>query len=90
MFRRIMAKISTYGRRVVIANLRLYHNVVSPYLGVNCRYYPSCSCYATEAVQEFGVCKGLVLAIWRLLRCHPFSAGGYDPVPQNKLDKQNI
>lgn len=69
-------------RRILVALLSLYQKLVSPWLGVNCRYRPSCSSYARQAVERFGVVKGGWLALRRLGRCHPFHAGGYDPVPQ--------
>jgi putative membrane protein insertion efficiency factor len=53
-----------------------------------CRYYPTCSCYAIEAIETHGALKGGLLAAWRVLRCNPFSAGGYDPVPPKK-EKQD-
>ena len=64
--------------------VRAYQAVVSPLLGPCCRYAPSCSAYAIEALQVHGVVRGLALAAWRVLRCHPFAAGGYDPVPPRR------
>jgi len=61
--------------------VRLYQATVSPLLGPCCRYAPSCSAYAVEALQKHGVWRGLALAAWRVLRCHPLAKGGYDPVP---------
>lgn len=61
--------------------IRLYQWVVSPILGPSCRYLPTCSDYALEAVERHGALAGLWLALRRLLRCHPWAAGGYDPVP---------
>ncbi|HXY76021.1 MAG TPA: membrane protein insertion efficiency factor YidD [Steroidobacteraceae bacterium] len=61
--------------------IQLYQWTVSPFLGPRCRFYPSCSQYALEAVQRFGVWRGGALAIHRLARCHPFHPGGFDPVP---------
>ena len=66
---------------VLIALLRFYKLAVSPLLGSRCRFYPSCSDYAREAIQYHGAARGTYLAARRLCRCHPFSAGGYDPVP---------
>ncbi len=63
--------------------LKLYKAVVSPFLPVSCRYVPSCSEYAAEAVARHGFMHGTVLGLWRLLRCNPFVRGGYDPVPRN-------
>jgi putative membrane protein insertion efficiency factor len=72
-------------RELVVAPLRLYQRLISPALGPRCRYYPSCSEYAVQAIREFGILRGLVLAGWRLLRCNPFSHGGLDPVSAQRL-----
>lgn len=66
---------------VVMAALRAYKRAVSPLFLPACRYTPTCSEYALEAVDRHGVLRGSALAVWRLLRCHPFVRGGYDPVP---------
>ena len=71
--------------RVVQAPIRLYQRVISPALPRRCRYEPTCSRYAVEALQEFGILRGLVLAVWRELRCNPFSHGGYDPVTAQRV-----
>ena len=62
--------------------IRCYQLAISPLLGANCRFYPSCSCYTHTAIERFGVVHGTWLGMRRLLRCHPFNAGGFDPVPQ--------
>lgn len=68
--------------RVVLKSLiRLYRYFVSPMLGPNCRFYPSCSCYAEEAIEHHGIVRGSYLTARRILRCHPWHSGGYDPVP---------
>ncbi|MEP6741226.1 MAG: membrane protein insertion efficiency factor YidD [bacterium] len=67
-------------KSLLIALLRSYKNFVSPFLPPACRFYPTCSEYAAEAIGRYGVLRGSALAMRRLLRCHPFSAGGYDPV----------
>jgi putative membrane protein insertion efficiency factor len=67
--------------RVFVILLRVYQLVVSPMLGPRCRYYPSCSNYAIEALRVHGALRGTGLAVWRVLRCNPFSDGGVDPVP---------
>jgi len=61
--------------------IRTYQYGVSPFLGRNCRFYPSCSEYAVESLQRYGVIRGLLLALRRLSRCHPWHPGGFDPVP---------
>lgn len=75
-------------RSLVVFLLRLYQRWVSPAFGPRCRYYPSCSEYAVQAVQRFGILRGLVLATWRLLRCNPWSRGGFDPVDGQRLFPQ--
>ena len=68
-------------KRVLIAIVRGYKKFISPLLPPSCRFSPTCSEYAMEALQKHGAWKGSLLAIWRILRCNPFSKGGYDPVP---------
>lgn len=68
-------------RNAAVAVLRLYQRFVSPWLPTACRFYPTCSEYAAEAMERHGVTRGFVLAARRLLRCHPFHPGGFDPVP---------
>lgn len=68
------------GKRVVLLILRGYKWAVSPLLPPACRYVPTCSEYAMEAVERFGVVRGGVMAVWRVFRCHPLVKGGYDPV----------
>lgn len=67
-------------QRAVVSSIRIYRIAVSPFLGSNCRFHPTCSAYAIEAVERNGVLRGLALAGRRLLRCHPYHPGGYDPV----------
>ncbi|NMM38372.1 MAG: membrane protein insertion efficiency factor YidD [Glaciimonas sp.] len=64
--------------------LRTYKLCISPFLGQNCRFYPSCSDYASQAVREYGALKGTALATRRLCKCHPWHPGGFDPVPEKK------
>ncbi|NLI54703.1 MAG: membrane protein insertion efficiency factor YidD [Clostridiales bacterium] len=68
-------------KRVLIAIVRGYKKYISPLLPPSCRFTPTCSEYAIEAIQKHGAWKGGLLAIWRVLRCNPFFKGGYDPVP---------
>ncbi len=68
-------------RRLTILLISLYQLCVSPFLGNRCRFYPSCSHYAQEAIAEYGLLKGTGLALRRLSRCHPWHEGGVDPVP---------
>jgi len=70
-------------RQLAVFLIRLYQWTVSPLLGPRCRFYPSCSQYALEAITRFGVLKGTGLGLVRLLRCNPWNLGGYDPVPQH-------
>lgn len=69
---------------LLVAPIRAYQLLVSPLLGPRCRFYPSCSAYAVEALTVRGPLVGLGLAAWRLLRCHPWNPGGPDPVPSSK------
>jgi len=69
------------ARRLILGMIGFYRAVVSPWLGPACRFTPSCSAYAEEAVRKHGSAKGSWLAVKRLLRCHPWGGSGYDPVP---------
>lgn len=62
--------------------IKVYQYTISPLTGAKCKFYPSCSCYAADAIERFGVLRGLKMGVWRILRCNPFSRGGYDPVPE--------
>jgi putative membrane protein insertion efficiency factor len=68
-------------KRLMIGLVRGYQVLLSPVLGNNCRYYPSCSSYTIEAMEKWGAWRGLLMGIRRVGRCHPFHEGGYDPVP---------
>ena len=80
---------STLARRVAIIPLRAYQRFISPAFPRRCRYHPTCSDYAVQAIQSYGILRGSVLAGWRLLRCNPFSHGGYDPVAAQTLFDRN-
>jgi putative membrane protein insertion efficiency factor len=73
------------ARAIVLAPIVVYQRLISPALPRRCKYEPTCSRYAVEAVREFGILRGLVLAGWRLLRCNPWSHGGYDPVEAQRV-----
>jgi putative membrane protein insertion efficiency factor len=75
----------TVLRTIVLAPIRLYQRGISPALPARCKYHPTCSAYAVEAVKQYGVARGLVLAAWRLLRCNPWSNGGVDYVEDQTL-----
>lgn len=64
--------------------IKFYQTAISVHTSAKCKYYPTCSNYGLEAIERFGAVKGLALTIWRILRCNPFSKGGYDPVPEKK------
>ncbi|WP_456085483.1 membrane protein insertion efficiency factor YidD [Legionella septentrionalis] len=74
-------------QNIICFPIKLYRYILSPFLRPCCRFYPSCSQYALTAIETFGIGKGLRLACWRLLRCNPWSAGGYDPVLPDKEEK---
>ncbi len=66
---------------LLLAAIRMYRRTISPLMAPRCRFYPSCSTYALEAIDRYGAARGTVFAVRRLLRCHPLHPGGYDPVP---------
>lgn len=70
---------SNTAKRIIILILKAYKALISPYLGNNCRFQPTCSIYTIQALEKYGVIKGLCKGIYRILRCNPFSDGGYDP-----------
>ena len=73
------------ARALVLAPGRAYQRLLSPALPRPCKYHPTCSAYAVQAVESYGILRGAVLAAWRLLRCNPLSHGGHDPVSAQKL-----
>lgn len=74
-------------RRVLLLLIAAYQRLLSPLLPRSCRFFPSCSTYAAEAIARHGAARGLVLAVRRILRCHPFHPGGYDPVPAKEANE---
>ena len=72
--------VSRVAVAVLLAPVRLYQRLISPALPRRCKYEPTCSAYAVEAIRELGVLRGTIVAAWRLARCNPFSHGGYDPI----------
>ena len=85
MFRKAMDKttniLKVMIQKTIILLIYCYRYVISPVLGCHCRFYPSCSTYTQEAIENHGIFSGSLLALRRILRCHPWSSGGYDPVP---------
>ena len=73
------------ARAVAVAPIVAYQRVLSPALPRRCKYEPTCSHYAVDAIAEYGILRGAVLAVWRLLRCNPWSYGGYDPVEAQRV-----
>jgi putative membrane protein insertion efficiency factor len=77
-------------KKILIGLIRFYQVAISSHRPACCKYSPTCSAYGIEAIQRFGALKGTGLAIWRILRCNPFSRGGYDPVPEKKEKHKKI
>ena len=75
-------KVKSMLRHLFIVSIRFYQYIISPALGKHCRFEPSCSHYSFDAITTFGTTIGLRLTVKRLLRCHPWHPGGYDPIPQ--------
>ena len=76
-------------KRLLILLIRFYQQAISPYKRACCKYYPTCSNYALQAVERFGAFRGFFMAAYRVLRCNPFSRGGYDPVPEKKEKRKD-
>lgn len=71
-------------KKIILLLIKFYQKYISIFLGKNCRFYPTCSAYTYEAIERFGIIKGSFLGIKRIIKCHPFHPGGYDPVPEKK------
>lgn len=72
-------------KHVLLLLIRFYRKAISPWFPPSCKFTPTCSQYGLEAIERFGAVKGGLLTVWRILRCNPWSAGGYDPVPEKKV-----
>jgi uncharacterized protein len=79
------SRATRWARSLVSAPIAFYQRFISPALPRRCKYEPTCSRYAVDAIREYGILRGLVLAGWRLLRCNPWSHGGYDPVEAQRV-----
>jgi hypothetical protein len=77
------------ARALAAGPIRAYRRLVSPALSARCRYHPSCSEYALQAIRSYGILRGLVLAVWRVVRCNPWSHGGVDPVERQRLFRRS-
>jgi len=77
-------------KQVLLALISFYRKFISPYKPRTCRFYPTCSAYSYEAISRYGALRGGILAIKRILRCHPFNPGGYDPVPDLNNEKIGV
>ena len=75
-------------KKILKGLIRFYQLTLSPFWGSQCRFHPTCSHYAIEAIDKHGALKGFFLAVWRILRCNPFTKGGLDPVPEKSGEKK--
>jgi putative membrane protein insertion efficiency factor len=82
--------VTRVSHRIALAPIRAYQRLLSPALPRRCKYHPTCSAYAVQAIGSYGILRGSVLAAWRLLRCNPFSHGGYDPVSAQTLFHRSL
>ena len=76
-------------KRLLLMFIRFYRKFISPLFPPRCRFYPTCSAYALEAIEKYGAFRGGRMAIRRILRCHPFTKGGYDPVEKQQAEEEN-
>lgn len=84
-----MKKLNSFIKKICIFMIKTYQLTISPrFSHGSCRYYPTCSQYTLEAIEIHGVFKGIMLGVWRIMRCNPFFKGGYDPVPAKKENKK--
>lgn len=74
-------------KKLLMGAIRLYRKTLSPFIGQQCRFEPTCSHYGEEAIEKHGALRGSILTVWRILRCGPWCKGGYDPVPETFLVK---
>ena len=86
----VFLKRDSFMKRILLAIIRFYRTSVSPLTASHCKYIPTCSQYGIEAIERFGALKGTALTVWRILRCNPFSKGGYDPVPEKKPKSKKL
>lgn len=75
-------------KKILLALIKFYRTAISPHTKPSCKYIPTCSEYGLEAIERFGALKGTALTVWRIIRCNPFSKGGYDPVPPKRTGKK--
>ena len=87
MYRTLIATTQSQGKKLAIVCIKGYRFLLGPWVGNQCRFYPSCSHYTESAIAHYGVVKGVLLGVWRILRCNPFHSGGYDPIPCDKFEK---
>jgi putative membrane protein insertion efficiency factor len=80
-----LRRMQRIGRTIAVAPIVVYQRLISPAIPQRCKYHPTCSRYAVDAIREYGILRGAVLAAWRLLRCNPWSYGGYDPVEAQRV-----
>jgi uncharacterized protein len=83
--RSLSEELARYARMALVTPIVLYQRLISPAIPRRCKYEPTCSRYAIEAIRDYGILRGLVLAGWRLLRCNPWSHGGYDPASAQRV-----